>query len=203
MVFDLGGVLIEWDPRQLYRKLMPEDEVDAFLDEIEFLTWNHACDAGMPWDEAVADLAARHPHRRELIAAYPARFAESLVGPIGGTVEILRELRDAGVPLFALTNWPAESFRHALDRFDFLEWFDGIVVSGAERVAKPDPRIFQLLLERYELDPASTLFVDDASRNVSAAQRAGLQAVQFIDAVQLRRELAAAALPVTSPPATH
>lgn len=190
VVFDLGGVLIEWDPRHLYRQLMPADEVDPFLEEIDFLTWNSGCDAGLPWDDAVAQLSARHPHRAQLIAAYPERFAESLVGAFEDSVALLRELRDAGIRLLALTNWPRESFRHARERFDFLEWFEGIVVSGEEGVAKPDPRIFALLLERFDLDPAHTLFVDDAERNVQAARRAGLQAVRFTSATQLRRSLA-------------
>lgn len=194
VVFDLGGVLIEWDPRQLYRRLLPEDDVDPFLEEIGFLAWNHACDAGMPWDEAVAELSGRHPGRSELIAAYPARFAESLVGPIEGSVEILGTLRARGVALLALTNWSAESFQHARDRFEFLTWFSGIVVSGEERVAKPDPRIFQVLIERYRLDPARTLFIDDAAQNVAAAQRAGLRALRFIDPGQLRKELASIGL---------
>lgn len=189
VVFDLGGVLIRWDPRHLYRQLMPADEVDAFLEEVDFLTWNHGCDAGLPWDDAVAHLSARFPHRAQLIAAYPARFADSLVGSFDDTVAILRELRGAGVRLLALTNWAAESFRHARERFEFLEWFEGIVVSGEERVAKPDPRIFQILIERYGLDPRRTLFVDDAAPNVAAAEAVGLRATLFSDADQLRREL--------------
>lgn len=196
VVFDLGGVLIEWDVRHLYRKLMPADEVDAFLEEVDFLTWNHTCDAGLPWDEAVAELAGRHPHRRALIAAYPERFAESLVRAVDGTVDILRELRDAGVHLLALTNWPAESFRHARERFEFLQWFDGIVVSGEERVAKPDPRIFRILLDRYGLNPERTMFIDDAQRNVAAAQTAGIRGVQFAGAEDLRRRLVEAGLPL-------
>ena len=141
-------------------------------------------------DDAVAQLCARHPHRAELIAAYPARFADSLVGSVGDTVAILRELRETSVRLLALTNWPAESFRHARERFDFLACFEGIVVSGEERVAKPDPRIFAVLLERYDLDPAATLFIDDAQRNVAAAQHRGMHAVRFTTARELRRVLA-------------
>lgn len=190
VVFDLGGVLIEWDPRRLYQQLLPAEEIDAFLDEVDFLAWNHSCDAGLPWDDAVAELSARYPHRAELIAAYPARFAESLVGSFEDTVAILRDLRDTDVRLLALTNWPAESFRHARERFDFLEAFEGIVVSGEERVAKPDPRIFTVLINRYGLDPAATLFIDDAPRNVAAAQQAGLHAVRFTGADELRRVLA-------------
>lgn len=194
VVFDLGGVLIRWDPRHLYRQLIPSDEVDAFLEEVDFLTWNHGCDAGLPWDDAVAQLSARYPHRAELIAAYPARFAESLVGAFEDSVVILRELRDAGVRLLALTNWPAESFRHARERFEFLDWFEGIVVSGQEKVAKPDPRIFAVLLERYAIDPRRTLFVDDAPANVDAARQVGLEATLFVGAPELRRELTSLAL---------
>lgn len=197
VVFDLGGVLIEWDPRHLYRQLLAADEVDAFLDEVDFLTWNHGCDAGLPWDDAVAQLSARYPHRAELIAAYPARFAESLVGTFDDSVAILRELREGKVRLLALTNWSAESFRHALERFDFLEEFEGIVVSGQERVAKPDPRIFAILLDRFDLDPARTMFIDDAERNVQAARSAGMHAVRFTGSEQLRVELAEAGLPVS------
>ncbi|MGH8969585.1 MAG: HAD family hydrolase [Actinomycetes bacterium] len=192
VVLDLGGVLIDWDPRHLYRRLMPEDEVDDFLEEIGFREWNHAQDASSrPWAEAVEVLAARHPHRRELIAAYPSRFAETLVGPIEGTVEILRELHAAGTPLLALTNWSAETFGHARARFGFLELFDGILVSGEEEVAKPDPRIFAVLVERFDLDPARTLFVDDVPANVEAAAAAGLQSVLFTSPGALRADLTA------------
>jgi 2-haloacid dehalogenase len=192
VVLDLGGVLIHWDPRHLYRRLMPEDEVDDFLEEIGFREWNHAQDASSrPWAEAVELLAARHPHRRELIAAYPSRFGETLLGPIEGTVEILHELHAAGTPLLALTNWSAETFGHARARFGFLELFDGIVVSGEEEVAKPDPRIFAVLVDRFDLDPARTLFVDDVPANVDAAAAAGLQAVQFTSPAALRDDLTA------------
>jgi 2-haloacid dehalogenase len=189
VVFDLGGVLIDWDPRYLYRRLLPPAEVDAFLDEIGFAEWNHAQDAGGSWAEAVHELSARHPHRSELIAAYPARFAESLAGPMPDSVELLRELRDRGVRLLALTNWSAETFRHAREGFEFLGWFEDVVVSGQEGVAKPDPRIFRLLLERHGLQPGDTLFVDDRAVNVTAARSVGMVGVRFRDAAQLRREL--------------
>jgi 2-haloacid dehalogenase len=189
VVFDLGGVLIDWDPRYLYRRLLPPAEVDAFLEEIGFAEWNHAQDAGGSWAEAVRELSARHPHRSELIAAYPARFGESLAGPMTDSVELLRELRDGGVRLLALTNWSAETFRHAREGFAFLEWFEDVVVSGQEGVAKPDPRIFRLLLERHGLQPGDTLFVDDREVNVTAARSVGMVGVRFRDAEQLRREL--------------
>ena len=189
VVFDLGGVLIDWDPRHLYRRLLPEDEVDPFLDEIGFAAWNYAQDAGGSWDEAVERLAARHPHRRELIAAYPARFPESITGPVPGTVELLRELHARGTRLLALTNWSAENYPHAEAAFDFLDLFEAVLVSGVEGVAKPDPAVFTLLVDRYRLDPAATVFVDDSPANVAAAAAAGLQALRFTGADGLRADL--------------
>ena len=189
VVFDLGGVLIRWDPRHLYRQLLPEDEIDAFLDEVGFHAWNHEQDAGASWGPAVEEHAALFPHRRELLAAYPARFAESLDGPVEGTVAILEELHAAGTRLVALTNWSAELFPHAEAAFDFLALFEGIVVSGREGVAKPDPAVFDLLLSRYDLDPARTVFVDDSPANVAAAAAAGLRALAFTGPDRLRADL--------------
>jgi 2-haloacid dehalogenase len=190
VVFDLGGVLIRWDPRHLYRRLMPPDEVDAFLDEVGFAAWNHRQDAGGAWAEAVEAHGRRFPHRRELLAAYPARFPETLAGPIEGSVEILRELHRRGrTRLLALTNWSAELFPYAESAFEFLQLFEGILVSGVERVAKPDQAVFRLLLERYGLDPAATVFIDDSPANVEAAAGAGLQARVFTDPETLRRDL--------------
>jgi 2-haloacid dehalogenase len=189
VVFDLGGVLIRWDPRHLYRHLMPEDEIDAFLDEVGFQAWNHEQDAGTAWGPAVEEHAALFPHRRELLAAYPARFAESLDGPVEGTVAILEQLHAAGTRLVALTNWSAELFPHAEAAFDFLALFEGIVVSGREGVAKPDPAVFDLLLSRYHLDPARTVFVDDSPANVAAAAAAGLRALAFTSPDRLRADL--------------
>jgi 2-haloacid dehalogenase len=189
VVFDLGGVLIDWDPRHLYRRLMPEDEVEGFLDEIGFMAWNHEQDAGGSWAAAVDEHAARFPHRRNLIAAYPARFAETLDGPVDGTVEILRELHARGTRLLGLTNWSAETFPYAERTFDFLGLLEGILVSGYEGVAKPDPAVFALLVNRYDLDPARTVFVDDSPANVEAAAAAGLRALLFTGADALRRDL--------------
>jgi 2-haloacid dehalogenase len=194
VVFDLGGVLIEWDPRQLYRGLLPPAEVEAFLAEIGFAEWNHRQDAGRSWDDAVAEHVRRHPHRSDLIRAYPDRFRDSLVGPIAGTVTILEELHAQGVALLALTNWSAETFPVARAAFPFLDLFDAIVVSGEEQVAKPDPRIFRILLERHRLEPGSTMFIDDSAANVEAARTAGLVAVRYEDPDALRRQLVAAGL---------
>jgi 2-haloacid dehalogenase len=189
VVFDLGGVLIEWDPRHLYRKLLPEHEIEPFLEEVGFAEWNLAQDAGGRWADAVERLAARYPHRRELIAAYPARYDESMPGPIHGTVALLEELHARGTRLLALTNWAAETFPRARARFGFLDRFEGIVVSGEERAVKPDPRLFGILLRRYQLEPQRTVFVDDSPTNVAAAAELGLIALRFEGAARLRDDL--------------
>jgi len=172
VVFDLGGVLIDWDPRRLYRKLLPDDAaIEAFLTEVCTSEWNYRQDAGRTIAEAVAELTGRHPDKTQLIAAYY-------------------------VPLYALTNWSRETFPIARRRFPFLSRFRGVVVSGEERAAKPDPRIYRILLERYRLDPAATLFIDDVAHNVEGARAAGMEGILFTSAADLRRQLAARSVPV-------
>jgi 2-haloacid dehalogenase len=190
VVFDLGGVLVDWDPRHLYRQLMPEHEIDGFLDEIGFHEWNRSQDAGRPWAEAVAELAGTHPHRRELIAAYAERYDEAIAGEVAGTVALLDELAARGTRLLALTNWSAETFPRARERFGFLDRFEGIVVSGEERVVKPEPEVFHRLLERYHLAPTEVVFVDDSPANVEAARRLGMTGLRFTDPDRLRADLA-------------
>jgi 2-haloacid dehalogenase len=190
VVFDLGGVLIDWNPRYLYRKLMAEEEIEPFLTEVGFFAWNHAQDAGGPWSDAVEALAAAHPHRRELIAAFPERFPETLGGSIDGTVALLDELYGAGrTRLLALTNWSSETFPVAIETFGFLEHFEGIVVSGDEGVGKPDPALFQILLDRYGLVPDETVFIDDSPVNIEAAAGLGLVALHFSGPDALRADL--------------
>jgi 2-haloacid dehalogenase len=190
VVFDLGGVLINWDPRHLYRQLFDdEEEMEQFLAEVTTAEWNAQQDAGRAVSEAVDELAARHPDRRELIAAYYDRWPEMLGGAIQGTVEILRELRERGVRVYALSNWSAETFPVARPMFPFLEWFDGIVISGEVRMVKPDPRIFAHVLERFGLEPGQTVFVDDNPENVRAAEGAGFVGIVFEGPQQLRVQL--------------
>jgi 2-haloacid dehalogenase len=190
VVFDLGGVLIDWDPRYLYRKLLADEAaVEEFLATVCTPEWNAELDRGRPFAEGVAELVERHPVHAAAIAAYHERWPEMLGGDIPGTVELLAELRAAGVPLFALTNWSAETIGFARARFEFLGWFDGVVVSGEERLVKPDPRLFRRLLDRFGLAAEATLFVDDAPANVAAARRLGLDAVHFTGPGQLRRDL--------------
>jgi 2-haloacid dehalogenase len=190
-VFDLGGVLIDWNPRYLYRKLF--DDVQAmehFLSDICSPAWNKQQDAGRSFAEGCALLKAIHPQAGESIDAWFERYDEMLAGPIQGTVDILAELRSGGVPLYALSNWSAETFPFAQKRFQFLKWFDGIMLSGKVGMVKPDPRFFQLFLETFSIDPARAIFVDDLEQNVEAARAAGLKGIVFADPDQLRRELA-------------
>jgi 2-haloacid dehalogenase len=190
VVFDLGGVLVDWDPRFLFRQLMPDDAaVERFLAEVCTNEWNAAQDAGRPWADAVAEASARFPEQAAHIAAYHERWAETIGGQIDGTVEILRELRDREVPLYAMTNWSAEKFDLTFPRFDWLSWFAGIVVSGRERVVKPDPRIYRTLLERYRLDPRTTVYVDDGLTNVETGRHLGMIGLHFTDPDCLRADL--------------
>ncbi len=190
VTFDLGGVLIDWDPRYLYRTLFDDEtEMEAFLAEVTTPAWNAEQDAGRPWVDAVDALAAEYPEHRPLIEAYHQRWPETLGDAIQGTVDILAELRDAGIRLLALSNWSAETFPVALERYPFLGWFEGIVVSGEVGAAKPDERIFRVLIERHGIDPAATVFVDDTLANVEAAEELGFIGLRFHDFLRLRTDL--------------
>ena len=189
IVFDLGGVLIDWNPRYLYRKLLPDEEaVEDFLNRICPMDWNERQDAGRPFAEAVAERIALFPEHEALIRAYQERWLETLGGALDETVEIFDELR-ARSPVYALTNWSAETWPHAVARFEFLSWFEGILVSGEERLAKPDPRIYHRLLEKFSLDRSRLLFIDDNARNVAAAEKEGIASIHFVSAGELREEL--------------
>lgn len=192
LIFDLGNVLIDWNPRYLYRKLFAtEEEVDYLMNNVTTLDWNEEQDAGRSLAEGTEWLVARHPEHEEAIRAYYGRWTETLGGAIEDSVRILRELKESGdYRLYALTNWPAELFPIALDRFDFLGWFDGRLVSGEEKIRKPDPRFFELLRSRYDVDFLRSVFIDDNYRNVEAALAEGLDTIWFQSPLQLREELA-------------
>jgi 2-haloacid dehalogenase len=196
-VFDLGGVLIDWNPRYLYRKLFHGDDaaMEHFLTTVCTPSWNSQQDAGRSFSEACASLKLDHPSHAALIDASIERQEEMVLGPIHGTVEILGELRAAGVPLYALSNWSAETFPVSLRRFEFLRWFQGILLSGEVRLLKPDPRIFQLLLDNHAVDPAHTVYIDDLKPNVEAAVALGMHGILFTDPIALRHELVKVGLP--------
>jgi 2-haloacid dehalogenase len=191
IIFDYGGVLIDWDPRYLYRKVFAGDEqaVERFLKEVRFFEWNIQQDAGRSFHTAIAEVCARYPHYCEQIKAYDERYEESISGPIWATVEILRELKDAGYPLYGLSNWPAEKWRQVSPRYEFFGWFDDIVISGEVKLAKPDPAIFLLLLERIGRPAEECLYIDDALHNIEAARELGFQTIQFESPEQLGRDL--------------
>lgn len=190
IIFDFGNVLVDWDPRYLYRKLLDgEQAIDRFLNEVGFFQWNIQHDAGRPFDESIAELCARFPQYCDLIRAYDLRYEESISGPIWPTVEILRSLKEAGYPLYALSNWPADKFDLVRPKYEFFSWFDDMVISGKVRIAKPDPRIFELLLARIGRPAHECLFIDDSPKNIAVAQSMNFHTILFHSADQLRREL--------------
>ena len=193
VVFDLGNVLIEWNPRILFRKIFGADEaaMEHFLAKVCNTEWNEQQDCGRPWKDGIAIAAEQYPEHEPHIRAYYERWEEMIPGAIDETVEILAQLHTLNVRLLALTNFSAETFPIAQRRFPFLNWFEGIVVSGQERLVKPDPAIFKLLIERYQLRPASTVFIDDSLRNVEASVAQGLHGIHFQGAAALRRQLTA------------
>jgi len=196
VVFDIGGVLLDWDPGLVYRKLIPEPErLEWFLAEICNTDWNATLDAGRPFDEACDELAARFPEHAELIHAWK-RQDEMIAGEIAGTADLVATLSDAGVPLYLLTNMPAGVFAARRERYPVLGRFDGAVVSGEEGVLKPSADIFGRLRNRFGLVPAETLFVDDVEANVEGARAAGFLAYRFVSPPALAAALRDHGLPV-------
>ncbi|MDA1097373.1 MAG: HAD family phosphatase [Proteobacteria bacterium] len=192
VVFDLGGVLIDWSPYHLYRKLFDSDDAIArFLDEIDLYNWLRGVDADKSFQRGVAELSARLPQHADLIAAYWHRWDETLNGSLEDSLAVVSELKAAGMSLYVISNWSSETWHHATERFAFLDWFDGLVISGLEGVAKPDPKIFHVACDRYKLAPERAVFVDDLAANVESASALGFHGIQFTDAAALRRQLTA------------
>lgn len=192
IVFDFGGVLLDWNPRHLYRKLFADEaEMERFLAEVCTPAWNLEQDAGRSFADAVAELTAQFPDQAELIQAYDTRWSEMIRSPIEGTVRILEELAAKGYPLYGLTNWSVEKFAETEPRYEFFQRFEDIVVSGVVKLIKPDPRIYHLLLTRVGRPASACLFIDDSAPNVEAARALGFDAVHFQSPSQLRTELVA------------
>jgi 2-haloacid dehalogenase len=191
IIFDLGGVLVDWNPKYLFDKILNDEEKQAFFfDTICTPDWNEEQDAGRSLQEATDILVKRHPEWKEHIEAYYGRWEEMLGGPIHDTVAILKELKERGhYKIYALTNWSAELFPKALELYDFLHWFDGRVVSGEEKMRKPAPEFYKLLLDRYDLKPDDVIFIDDNLRNVKAAEAIGIHSIPFRSAQQLHEDL--------------
>lgn len=197
LLVDVGGVLLDWHPRHLYRRLIADEaELERFLAQVCTLDWNLTLDAGRPFDEACAELAARHPDHADLVHAW-VRQAEMIRGEVPGMAALVDRLARRGVPRYLLTNMPRWVFDERQAAYPVLRRFDGAVVSGDEGIVKPDPAIFRLALTRFGLDPATTLFVDDSAVNVEAAADLGFRVHHFVDAPGLEQELVA--LGVLSP----
>jgi 2-haloacid dehalogenase len=193
VIFDLGAVLIDWNPDHLYKKHIPSaEERKWFYDNICTSDWNEEQDAGRPLSEATQLLVNQFPAHEEIIRMYYDRWEEMLNGPIQGTVDILRTLKDKEqYQLIALTNWSAETFPIALEQYDFLHWFHGRVVSGEEKTRKPFTDIYQILLDRYNVNPREAVFVDDNKRNLGPAEALGIKTIHFISPEQFKEELTA------------
>jgi 2-haloacid dehalogenase len=199
VIFDLGAVLIDWNPRHVFRPLIPDEvALNRFLTEVCGTVWNIEQDAGRSFADAIAEAVGRHPDHEVLIRTYHERWEDMLGGPIEGTVAILRQLHACGTRLYALTNWSAETFPIARRKYDFLALFDGIVVSGEEGLVKPDPRIYHRLLSRYRVDPKRAVFIDDSAPNALAASHYfGIHAHLFTDPDKLKADLVGLGFPLT------
>lgn len=190
IVFDFGGVLVDWNPRYLYRKLFNDDAaMESFFREVGFSEWNAEQDRRRTFAEGVAELAEKFPHHADKIQAFDARWIESVGGEIGETVKLLEALKRAGYPLYGLSNWSAETFGRIRETFPFFNLFDAIVLSGEVELTKPDPRIFELLLEKTGRDAGACVFIDDADKNIAAAQALGFQTVHYSSPEALAKEL--------------
>ena len=192
IIFDLGGVLIDWNPEYVYLDAFKGNrkKMEKFFDQVCTFDWNENQDAGYPLANATEDRIALFPEQADLIRMYYGRWEEMLRGSISGTVSILKEIvSNNDYRVFALTNWSAETFPIALKRFDFLHWFEGIVVSGTEKTRKPFPEIYETTLERYDLKACESIFIDDNERNVAAANQLGIQTIKFLNPHQLEKDL--------------
>jgi len=190
IVFDFGGVLVDWNPHHLYDKYFgSREKAEWFLNNICLYSWNLQMDGGKPFAEGVAELQAEYPEWSEAIAIYHTRWIEMMNGEIEGMASVIRRLKMAGYGVYGLTNWSAETFPMVRDTYPVFQEFDGIVVSGEEHLLKPDEAIYKCLLERYDLQAEESLFVDDNADNVAGARNVGMKAIQFTSAVELEREL--------------
>lgn len=191
IIFDLGGVLIDWNPRYLYRKIFKtEEEITWFLDNICTMEWNDEQDAGRSFEDATNYLLAKHPEWELPIRAWYGRWQETIAGPLHDTVEILKHFKEnTDHRLYALTNWSEQTFPWALDNFEFLHWFEGIVVSGVEKTRKPFPEFYHILFDRYTINPATSIFIDDNSKNIVGADAVGLRTIHFKSPAQLKTKL--------------
>ena len=194
VVLDLGNVLVRWDPTRPFAGRLADSDVDAFFGDVDFMAFNHLQDAGRSWADARADLVATAPDHVPALDIYVEHFADTLVGPVPGSDELVRDLRALGIRLLGLTNWSAETFHLAEPAAPAIGLLEGVLVSGEVGLAKPDPQVFALLTRRFGLRPERTVFVDDSPPNVAAGAAAGFDALLFTTADALRADLVARGL---------
>jgi 2-haloacid dehalogenase len=190
IIFDLGGVLVDWNPQHLFRKIFPDqEEMDFFLREVCSLEWNAQIDRGYPFKVAIAELTAEHPEYTDQINAYFDRWDEMISGSFPETVKILKEIKDAGYPLVGLSNWSGETLPRVAHQFEFLNWFDPLVLSGEVEMVKPDPDIYHYLLKEINREPGECIFIDDSEVNIQTAEKLGFEGIHFSSPQQLRDRL--------------
>ena len=190
VVFDFGGVLIDWNPRYFYRNIFEdEQEMEWFLNNVCTNDWNTLQDAGYSFSELIPELSKKYPEYSDKIAMYQSHWPEMVKSEIKGSVKILREIQAKGYPVYGLTNWGSETFPIVYERFDFLRSLTGIVVSGDEKLIKPDPKLFEILLARFNFKPESCIFIDDNLRNIQSANELGFKAIHFVSPENLRNDL--------------
>ncbi|MBA4374846.1 MAG: HAD family hydrolase [Anaerolinea sp.] len=190
VIFDFGGVLIDWSPYYLYRKILNNDEeIKAFLEEIDFKNWNPQFDKGYSFTQGVEELSAKFPHRAELIHLFNERWMDAMGAPVTGTIEILRQIKAAGYPIYGLSNWSVEKFNLVKDQFEFLNWLDDYVISGQVQQIKPEPEIYHTLLKRINRSAEECVFIDDSLENISTANSLGFVTIHFQSPAQLTFDL--------------
>ena len=190
VVFDVGRVIVEWDLRHLFAKLIPDEtQLDWFLANVVTQEWHFQHDAGRPLDDMLPERIAQFPEYAELIEAYRARFLETIPGPVAGTLPLIETLAERGIPLFAITNFGDEFWAQFRPTMPIFDHFTDIVVSGTEKLAKPDPAIFELAAKRFGYDPEAMLFIDDNEANIAAAQKLGWNVHHFAESSELEKVL--------------
>ncbi len=190
VIFDFGGVLVDWSPHNLYRRYFDQPhEIDQFLTEINFAEWNTQQDKGRPFAQAVEELSREFPQHEKLISAFHENWEKAIVGAIDGTVQILEKLKQLGYPLYGLSNWSSETFPLVREKFNFFDLFDDIVLSGEVKLIKPDPKIFHLLLKKIGRQAQECIFIDDSQPNTKVAEGIGFKTIQFTSPEQLKEEL--------------
>jgi 2-haloacid dehalogenase len=191
IIFDYGNVLIEWNPRYVYNRYFPDDPegMERFFQEVDFMGWNAKQDKGRTFMEGVAELSAQFPHHSHLIQAYHDHWKDSIGAAYWETVEIMKQLKQKGYPLYGLSNWSAETFPYARSKYDFFELLDDMVISGAVGYVKPEPEIYHIMLEKIGRPAGECLFIDDSLSNINQAKTMGFVTIHFQSSEKLKTDL--------------